>query len=82
MRFQVLTAKRMKMTVFWVLAPCSLIEIDRRFRGAYCLHRLDVKALSTCETLVSFYQTTGRNITEDSHLQIINSLNNNGYKEL
>jgi hypothetical protein len=26
------------MTVFWDFAPCSLVEIDRRFRSAYCLH--------------------------------------------
>jgi hypothetical protein len=28
----------MKMAVFWDVAPCSLLDIDRRFRGAYCLH--------------------------------------------
>jgi hypothetical protein len=38
-RFQVLTVANIKMTVFWEVAPCSLIEIERRFRGAYCLHR-------------------------------------------
>jgi hypothetical protein len=27
-----------KMTVFWDVTPCSLVEIDRIFRGAYCLH--------------------------------------------
>jgi hypothetical protein len=26
-----------KMTVFWDVAPCSLAEVDRRFRGVYCL---------------------------------------------
>jgi hypothetical protein len=36
LRFQVLMAASMKVTVFWNVAPCSLIEIDRRFRGAYC----------------------------------------------
>jgi hypothetical protein len=25
----------LKMTVFLDVAPCSLVEIDRRFRGAY-----------------------------------------------
>jgi hypothetical protein len=25
-----------KVTVFWVIAPCSLIEINRRFRDVYC----------------------------------------------
>jgi hypothetical protein len=28
----------MKMAVFWDVAPCSLVDIGRRFRGAYCLH--------------------------------------------
>jgi hypothetical protein len=27
--------------LFWDIAPCSLIEIVRRFRDAYCLHRQD-----------------------------------------
>jgi hypothetical protein len=27
-----------KMDVFWVVAPCSLVEVDRRFRGSYRLH--------------------------------------------
>jgi hypothetical protein len=36
-RFQVLTATSMKMTVFWDVVPCSVVEIDCRFRGAYCL---------------------------------------------
>jgi hypothetical protein len=24
------------MAVFWNIAACSLVDIDRRFRGAYC----------------------------------------------
>jgi hypothetical protein len=28
----------MKVAVFWVLAPCSLVEVHRRFKGACCLH--------------------------------------------
>jgi hypothetical protein len=39
MRFQVLTAASMKMAVFWVVAPCSLVEVYRRFRDAYCFHQ-------------------------------------------
>jgi hypothetical protein len=27
-----------KITAYWNIAPCSLVEVDRRFRGAYCLH--------------------------------------------
>jgi hypothetical protein len=30
----------MKIASFWDKAPCSL-EVDRRFRGAYCLHQGD-----------------------------------------
>jgi hypothetical protein len=37
-RFQVLTAASIKIRAFWVVAPCSLVGLDRRFRGAYCLH--------------------------------------------
>jgi hypothetical protein len=36
--FQVLTATSMKMTVFWDVASCSLIETDRRF-STYRLRR-------------------------------------------
>jgi hypothetical protein len=38
-RFQVLTAESMKMAVFWVAVPCSLVEVCRRFRSACCLHQ-------------------------------------------
>jgi hypothetical protein len=34
-----------KMPVFWVLAPCSLEEVHRRFRGACCFHRKDVDCM-------------------------------------
>jgi hypothetical protein len=27
----------MKVTAFWDISPCSLVEVDRRFRGAYWL---------------------------------------------
>jgi hypothetical protein len=26
------------MAVFWVVAPCSLVEVYQRFRGPRCLH--------------------------------------------
>jgi hypothetical protein len=31
--FEVLTAVSTKMAVFWVVAPCSLVEVYQRFRG-------------------------------------------------
>jgi hypothetical protein len=37
-QFQRRNMQHQKMTVFWDVAPCSLLEIDRRFRGACCLH--------------------------------------------
>jgi hypothetical protein len=41
MRYKVITAT-MKMTAFWVVAPCNLVDVDRCFRGAYCLHNQDI----------------------------------------
>jgi hypothetical protein len=37
-RFQVFTAASMKFRVFWDTAPYIQLKMDRRFRGAYCLH--------------------------------------------
>jgi hypothetical protein len=37
-KFKVLTATRVKMTVYWDVAPCSVVDINRRFIGYYCLH--------------------------------------------
>jgi hypothetical protein len=31
--FEVLTAVSTKMAVFWVVVPCSLVEVYQRFRG-------------------------------------------------
>jgi hypothetical protein len=57
-RLQILTAVSMKFTVFWDVAPCSHVEVDR-FRGAYCLHHQGP------ETSVNFNITTQRYIPED-----------------
>jgi hypothetical protein len=45
--FEVLTAASMKMAVFWVVAPCSLVEVYQRFRGTCCLHHQDVTTQNT-----------------------------------
>jgi hypothetical protein len=72
----------MKMAVLWVVAPCSLVEFERRFRGAHCLHHqgevsevlvasivaLIMEAASISQTSENFYQTTLRNNPDDSHL--------------
>jgi hypothetical protein len=52
--FEVVTAVYMKMTVFWVVAPCSLVEVYQRFRGPCCLHHqgaILMEAARTSETL-------------------------------
>jgi hypothetical protein len=69
-RFEVLTAASMKMDVFWVVAPCSMVEVNRRFRGtaASIIRTLTTEA-STSETSVHFYHSTRRNNPEDSHIQ-------------
>jgi hypothetical protein len=35
------------MAVFWDVAPCSLVDIDRRFGGAYCLHHQGYELVCT-----------------------------------
>jgi hypothetical protein len=67
-RSQFLTSASMKMTVFWDVAPRSLVEIYWHFRGTYCPHHQGDEAVSTSEISVNFYQTTRLNIPEDSHL--------------
>jgi hypothetical protein len=63
----------MKIDVFWVVAPCSLVEVYRRFTGVPSIIRAMINALlmeaeSTTETSVNFYKTTLHNNSEDSHL--------------
>jgi hypothetical protein len=60
----------MKMAVFWVVAPCSLVEVHRRT----LLIALMMEAASTTETSVNFYQTTRRYNPEASHLHILFAL--------
>jgi hypothetical protein len=73
---EVLTAVRKNMALFWVVAPCSLVDVYQRFRGPCSLHHqseqyviaLIIEAARTSETLVNFYQITHRYNPEDSHL--------------
>jgi hypothetical protein len=52
----VLTAKSVKITVVWDIAPCSL-EVDRRFRGAYCLHQGDEKSAGSTDLFIALMET-------------------------
>jgi hypothetical protein len=51
-----------KIAVFWVVAPCCLVQVYRRFTRACCLH------------LQGINLTTRRNNPEDSHLQVFRNL--------
>jgi hypothetical protein len=64
-RFQVLAAASMKFRVFWHVAPCNQVEVDRRFRA------LMMDAVGASETLVNFNLTTRRYIPEDSKLLVL-----------
>jgi hypothetical protein len=47
----------LKMTVLWVAAPHGLIEVDQRFRGAYCLHHcLDRGGSKQLRSVTQFLQ--------------------------
>jgi hypothetical protein len=72
--FQVLMTASMKMAVFWVVTPCSLVEIYQFFRNTCCLHHqgaLMMEAASNSGTLVNFYQTTWCYNPVDSHLHCV-----------
>jgi hypothetical protein len=53
----------MKMAVFWVVAPCSVVEFTDVSEVL-----LPSLSGSTSETSVNFYQTTRRFNPEDSYL--------------
>jgi hypothetical protein len=69
--FYFLAAARIIMTVFWVLAPFTLLEVCGRFRDASCRkHQSDAGGGNTSETPKSFYQTTRCKNPAVSHFQL------------
>jgi len=40
----------MKMAAFWDIAPCSVVEIDRRFRGVSIMRAYNIKSSDTENT--------------------------------
>jgi hypothetical protein len=51
----------MKMTVFWVVVPCSLVEVHRRSRGACCLHHQgDPRKSSSLNKFIGKFMKDGR----------------------
>jgi hypothetical protein len=64
----------LKITVFWGVAPCSLVELYRRLRGGCCHHHPGAQflvAATTSETSVNVYQATRCNNSEDNHLHMV-----------
>jgi hypothetical protein len=64
--FQVFTVASIKMATFSDTAPCSVVEVNQSFRGAYCLHNegdgqvaLMMVAVRTIETS-DYYEATRR----------------------
>jgi hypothetical protein len=62
--------------VFWVILPCKMM-VDRRFRGAYCLHHqgwvyssLMMDAVRTSETSVDHHFTRQYNPEDSSEHQL------------
>jgi hypothetical protein len=58
--------KQLEMKAFWDVAPCSLGEVYRRFRGAYCLHHHSRPDDVVCTSVTSVYltETTRRYIPD------------------
>jgi hypothetical protein len=67
-----LLATDMKMTVFRDVTQCSLVDVDRSFRRAYCRNHQYDKLISETvrfyETSVNMYQTIWCYTPEDNHL--------------
>jgi hypothetical protein len=76
--YQFLAVASFKMAAVWDTAPCSLVETDWRFRGAYCLHRHGVSVMEvvrSSETSVNFYEITRRSIQEGCNFWSLSNTN-------
>jgi hypothetical protein len=54
-RYQVLMAVCIEATVLWEFAPCSLVEVNRRFTGVSCLHHQGDRLISVSLFLTFSY---------------------------
>jgi hypothetical protein len=71
----------MKLTALWGLQAFSVVEVDRRFRGAYCLHYQGSTHLwNVC--LLQWYYPEGKlaavrtwNVTKVEQIVFISKLN-------
>jgi hypothetical protein len=62
LRFQGLTAASMESSssVFWDVAPCSLVEVYRRFRGVYCLHHQGDHHIEFVDDIIPSFTTVSQ----------------------
>jgi hypothetical protein len=56
----------MKITVFWIVVPCSLVESDQSYRdvNVSIIREKAIEAVSTYKTLDYFYESTHCNMPE------------------
>jgi hypothetical protein len=45
------------MAVFWDVGPCTLVDTDRRFRGAYYIHRQEQESKEPPPVIEKFILT-------------------------
>jgi hypothetical protein len=45
------------MAVFWDVGPCTLVDTDRRFRGAYYIHRQEQESKEPPAVIEKFILT-------------------------
>jgi hypothetical protein len=66
----------------WIVEPCRLVWVYRRFTGLYCLHHQgDEEAVQTSETSVNSHQSTRLYNPQDSCLKFYIIINMTKYRD-
>jgi hypothetical protein len=53
------------MAVFWVTESCSLVEICRRFRVAFCLHQSIYPSINLTKLFIFLYKSVSNRVRHD-----------------